>query len=421
MRLATVEEALADMAQGKFVILVDDEDRENEGDLAIAAEKCTPDAINFMATHGKGLICVAMEGKRLDELRVPLMVPDVDNTANLGTAFTVSVEAKQGTTTGISAFDRATTVQALVDPKTRAIDLLRPGHIFPLRARDGGVLVRAGQTEGVVDMARLAGLYPAGVICEIMNPDGSMARMPDLEAFAEKFHIVIVSVADLIQHRRRHEKLIQRVTETNLPTKYGPFKAVAYRSSVDHDQHVALALGDVADGTPVLVRVHSECLTGDVFGSMRCDCGDQIQMALRAISQAGRGVLVYVRQEGRGVGLHNKLKAYALQDEGMDTVEANLALGFPPDLRDYGIGAQILVDLGVKKMRLMTNNPRKIVGLEGYGLELVDRVPIIAPPTPDNIRYLETKRDKLGHIMPGVAPLAEWDLPEDDDIQGEAS
>ena len=402
MPLSTIEDALVDIKAGRFVILVDDEDRENEGDLAIAADRVTPEAINFMAKYGKGLICIAMTGERLDELQIPMMVKDEDNTATFGTAFTVSVEAKRGVTTGISAHDRAATVQALVDPETTPHDLARPGHMFPLRAREGGVLVRAGQTEAALDMARLAGLYPAGVICEIMSEDGTMSRMPALEKFAAEHNIKIVTVADIIKHRRIHEKLVERVTETNLPTKYGQFRVYAYRSTVDPDEHLALVLGDVSTGEPVLVRVHSECLTGDVFGSFRCDCGDQIQMALRAIYQAGKGVLVYIRQEGRGLGLHNKLRAYALQDNGLDTVEANLALGFPADLRHYGIGAQILVDLGIKNMRYMTNNPKKIVGLEGYGLVVVDRVPIVASPNPDNIRYLETKRDKLGHIMPDM-------------------
>ena len=414
MPLATIEQVLEDFKQGKAVILVDDEDRENEGDLAVAAEKVTPEAINFMAKYGKGLICIGMMAERLDELQIPMMVQDADNTATFGTAFTVSVEAKRGVTTGISAHDRAATVQALIDPNTKPHDLARPGHMFPLRAKEGGVLVRAGQTEAASDLARLAGLYPAAVICEVMSDDGTMARMPALEEFSARHEVKIISVAQIIQHRRRHEKLVERVAETILPSKFGRFKAYAYRSTVDPDQHLALVLGDVTTGEPVLVRVHSECLTGDVFGSFRCDCGDQIQMALRAIDQAGKGVLIYIRQEGRGMGLHNKLKAYALQDDGLDTVEANLALGFPADLRHYGIGAQILVDLGIKEMLLMTNNPRKIVGLEGYGLHVADRVPIIAPPNPDNIRYLETKRDKLGHIMPGVAPLAEWNLEDTD-------
>lgn len=410
MPLSTIDEALADIRQGKFVIIVDDEDRENEGDLAIAAEKVTPSAINFMATYGRGLICTALTGQRLDQLKIPMMVQELDNKSKYGTAFTVTVEARRGTTTGISAADRAATVQALVDPATRPEDLVKPGHMFPLRARDGGVLVRAGQTEAVVDLARLAGLEPAGVICEIMHGDGTMARMPQLEEFSRQHGVKIVSVAQLIHYRRIHEKLVERVVETRLPTRYGLFQCIGYRSAVDRDQHVALVLGDVGNGDPVLVRVHSECLTGDVFGSLRCDCGDQVQMALRSIQHAGRGALIYIRQEGRGLGLHNKLRAYALQDTGLDTVEANLALGFAADLRDYGIGAQILVDLGIKDMRLMTNNPRKIVGLEGYGLRVVDRVPIIVPPNPDNIRYLETKRDKLGHIIPGMVSRSEWNL-----------
>ena len=408
MPFASVEEALEELRSGRFLIIVDDEDRENEGDLALATDKVTPEAINFMAKNGKGLICVPMTGERLDELKIPMMVHDMENTSPLGTAFTVSVEAKRGVTTGISAFDRAATVSALIDPQTAPQDLARPGHIFPLRAKEGGVLVRAGQTEAMVDLARMAGLYPAGVICEIMSNDGTMARLPELERFSARHGVKIVSVAQIIQHRRLHEKLIERVAETKLPTKYGRFTAYAYSSTVGPDLHVALVRGDVAAKEPVLVRVHSECLTGDVFGSFRCDCGDQIQMALRAIDQAGRGVLVYIRQEGRGMGLKNKLKAYALQDDGLDTVEANLALGFPADLREYGIGAQILVDLGVRDMILITNNPRKIVGLEGYGMRVVDRVPVIAPPNPDNIRYLETKRDKLGHIMPGVFSLEDW-------------
>ncbi len=410
MPLATIDQATEDLRQGKFVVLVDDEDRENEGDLTIAAEKVTPEAVNFMAKYGRGLICIAMTGERLDQLKVPMMVQDLDNTSQYGTAFTVSVEAREGTTTGISAHDRAATIKALIDSDTRPEDLVRPGHMFPLRARDGGVLVRAGQTEASVDLATLAGMYPSGVICEIMSEDGTMSRMPQLEAFSQEHGISIVSVAQIIQYRRLHEKLVERVADTRLPTIYGPFRCYGYRSAVDADQHIALVLGDVDRGDPVLVRVHSECLTGDVFGSFRCDCGDQLQMAMRQIQQAGTGVLVYIRQEGRGMGLHNKLRAYALQDSGMDTVEANLALGFEADLRDYGIGAQILVDLGIKNMRLMTNNPRKIVGLEGYGLRVVDRVSIVPPPNPDNIRYLETKRDKLGHIMPGVSPLAEWNV-----------
>jgi 3,4-dihydroxy 2-butanone 4-phosphate synthase/GTP cyclohydrolase II len=397
MGLAKITEAIEDIKQGRFVIIVDDKDRENEGDLALAAEKVTSQAINFMAKHGRGLICLPATGERLDELRLPLMVDE--NTCKFGTAFTISVDAKQGTTTGISAADRAKTVKAVVNPETRPEDLVRPGHIFPLRAREGGVLVRAGQTEAIVDLARLAGLYPAGVICEIMNEDGTMARMPELEAIADKFGIKIISVADLIAYRRRHEKLVHRVAEAKLPTKYGEFTAIAYRSDTDADEHLALVMGDISNNGPVLVRVHSECLTGDVFGSLRCDCGEQIGLAMQSIAKEGRGVLLYMRQEGRGIGFHNKIRAYALQDQGLDTVEANLSLGFPSDLRDYGIGAQILADLGLHKIKLLTNNPKKVIGLEGYGLEVTETIPIIAAPNPYNRRYLATKQKKLGHRL----------------------
>ena len=397
MGLATIEEAIEDIKAGKFVIIVDDEDRENEGDLAIAAEKVTPEAINFMAKHGRGLICMPIIGERLDELQVPMMVQD--NTSPFGTAFTVSIEAKHKVSTGISAYDRAATVEVVLDLTTKPEDLARPGHMFPLRAREGGVLVRAGQTEAIVDLARLAGLYPAGVVCEVMNDDGTMARRPQLEVMAAPLGIRIVSVADLIAYRRRHEKLVQRVAEAQLPTKYGEFRIVAYKSTIDPDEHVALVKGDIDTDEPVLVRVHSQCLTGDVFGSMRCDCGDQVDMAMQAIAKEGRGVLLYMRQEGRGIGLHNKLRAYALQDQGLDTVEANEALGFPPDLRDYGIGAQILVDLGLKNVRFLTNNPKKLIAFQGYGINIVDQVPIIAPANPENQRYLETKREKLGHLL----------------------
>jgi 3,4-dihydroxy 2-butanone 4-phosphate synthase/GTP cyclohydrolase II len=397
MGLVKIAEAIEDIKQGRFVIIVDDEDRENEGDLALAAEKVTTQAINFMAKHGRGLICLPATGERLDELRLPMMVDE--NTCKFGTAFTVSVDAKHGTTTGISAADRARTVKAVVDPATKPDDLVRPGHVFPLRAREGGVLVRAGQTEAIVDLARLAGLYPAGVICEIMNEDGTMARRPELEVIADKFGIKIISVADLIAYRRRHEKLVHRVAEAKLPTRHGEFTAIAYRSDTDADEHLALVMGDLDTDEPVLVRVHSECLTGDVFGSLRCDCGEQIGLAMESIAKEGRGVLLYMRQEGRGIGFHNKIRAYALQDEGLDTVEANLSLGFPSDLRDYGIGAQILADLGLSKIRMMTNNPKKVIGLEGYGLEVVETIPIIATPNPYNRRYLATKQKKLGHRL----------------------
>ena len=398
MALATIPEAIKDIKDGKFIILVDDEDRENEGDLIMAAEKVTPEAINFMAKNARGLICMPIIGSRLEELRIPLMVGE--NTARYGTAFTVSVDAKiRGATTGISAHDRAVTVKAIIDTTIKPEDLGKPGHIFPLRAREGGVLVRAGHTEATVDLARMAGLYPASILCEIMNEDGTMARLPQLEILAEKFNLKIASIADLIAYRRRHEKLVHKVAEAVLPTKFGEFKAIAYKSDTDADEHVALVMGDLSDEEPTLVRVHSECLTGDVFGSLRCDCGEQLSMAMEAIAKEGRGVLLYMRQEGRGIGFHNKIRAYALQDKGMDTVEANISLGFAPDLRDYGIGAQILADLGLRTIRLLTNNPKKVIGLEGYGLKVTETLPIVCPPNPYNIHYLETKERKMGHNL----------------------
>ena len=397
MGLSSIPEAIEDIKAGKFVIIVDDEDRENEGDLAIAAEKVTTEAINFMTKYARGLICLPLKGERLDELKIPLMV--MENTSKFCTAFTVSIEAKHRVSTGISAADRAETIKAVLDPETTPEDIIQPGHMFPLRAREGGVLVRAGHTEAVVDMARLAGLYPAGVICEILDEDGSMARLPQLKVVADKFGIKIVSVVDLIQYRQRHEKLVHRLAETKLPTNYGVFAAIAYRSDIDPDEHLALVLGDISKEEPVLVRVHSECLTGDVFGSLRCDCGEQVALAMQNIAQEGRGVLLYMRQEGRGIGFHNKIRAYALQDQGMDTVEANIHLGLAPDLRDYGVGAQILADLGLHQIRLLTNNPKKVIGLEGYGLKVVETVPIIITPNPYNRSYLETKRKKLGHLL----------------------
>jgi 3,4-dihydroxy 2-butanone 4-phosphate synthase/GTP cyclohydrolase II len=397
MALATIPEAIKDIKNGKFVIVVDDEDRENEGDLVMAAEKVDAAAINFMAKYARGLICMPMTGERLEALRIPMQVSN--NTSKFGTAFTISVEARDGVTTGISASDRARTVQVMVDPRTRPEDVAMPGHMFPLRARDGGVLVRTGQTEATVDLARMAGLKPAGVCCEIMNKDGSMARMPQLEVFAKKHGLKIISVADLIAYRYGNERLVTKVAEAKLPTKFGNFRVIAYKSTTDPAEHLAVVMGNVASDEPVLVRVHSQCLTGDVFHSMRCDCGEQIEMAMKRIADEGRGVVLYMRQEGRGIGLHNKIKAYALQDKGMDTVEANLSLGFKADQRDYGVGSQILADLGIRKMRLMTNNPKKMSGLASYGLEIVEQLPITTDPNQHNRRYLQTKQKKLGHLL----------------------
>ncbi len=402
MPFSTIPEAIDDIRAGRMVVVVDDEDRENEGDLTIAAEKVTPDVINFMARHGRGLICLPMTGERLDELRIPLMVQDDENSARFGTAFCVPVEAKQGTTTGISAGDRARTVLAAIDPRTKPQDLARPGHMFPLRAQPGGVLQRAGQTEAAVDLARLAGLYPAGVICEIMNEDGTMARVRELEPFCRAHGIKLITIRDLIQYRMRHERLVRKIAEAALPTSYGGFRIHAFESLIDGEHHVAMVLGEIKPEEDVLVRVHSQCLTGDIFSSSRCDCGDQLHRALEMISAEGRGVLLYLRQEGRGIGLVHKIMAYQLQDQGKDTVEANEALGFKADQRDYGVGAQILVELGVRKIRLLTNNPRKFVGLEGYGLKIVDRLAIEIPPSDQSRRYLRTKKEKLGHILRSV-------------------
>ncbi len=399
MAVSPIEDVIKDIQEGKMIILVDDEDRENEGDLCMAAEMVTPEAINFMATHGRGLICLAMSPDIIEQLGLPMMVQN--NQSPYGTGFTISIEARTGVSTGISAADRARTIEAAVAPDATPRDIISPGHIFPLRAREGGVLVRTGQTEGSVDLARLAGLRTAGVICEIMKDDGTMARMPDLEKFAAEHDLKIATIADLVAYRLREDRLVHRAAEARLPTDHaGEFKVIAYTNDVDDFEHIALVKGEIDSEKPIMVRVHSECLTGDVFGSARCDCGEQLHAAMRMVDQEGSGVVLYMRQEGRGIGLVNKLRAYRLQDEeGLDTVEANVELGFKPDLRDYGIGAQILRDLGVRKMRLLTNNPKKIVGLEGYGLEVAERLPIEIPGDKENVHYLRCKRDKMGHLL----------------------
>ena len=398
MPLCSLEEGLEEMKAGRFLIVVDDENRENEGDLVMPAEKITPEAVNFIVTQAKGLLCMPVIGERLDDLGMPLMVPQ--NASNPHkTAFTVSVDYSKETTTGISAHDRAATIKAMIDPKSQPEDFSRPGHLFPLRYHPGGVLARAGHTEAIVDLCKMAGMYPAGVVCEIMSEDGTMSRMPDLEGFAQRHNLKILSIAQIIAYRHRHENLIERVAEARLPTKFGEFKAIAYRSAVDPGEHIALTIGEWKPEEPILVRIHSECLTGDVFGSLRCDCGEQIEMALTTLGQEGKGIFLYMRQEGRGIGLHNKIKAYSLQDNGLDTVEANRTLGFEPDLRHYGIGAQILRDLGVNKLRLLTNNPRKVVGLSGFDLEITERVPVEASVTDENRAYLRTKRARMGHIL----------------------
>ncbi len=398
MGISSIKEAIVDIRSGKMVILVDDEDRENEGDLCMASQFVTPDAINFMAKYGRGLICLTLTEEHADKLGLFPMVRD--NRSRFGTAFTVSIEAKRGVSTGISAADRATTIQASIADDVQPEDLVSPGHIFPIRAKRGGVLVRTGQTEGSVDLARLAGLKPSGVICEIMKDDGTMARMPDLEIFAKEHNLKIVTIADLIEYRMRHESLIRRAAAATLPTRYGgEFKMIVYENDVDEMKHIALVKGEIDDDDEVLVRVHSECVTGDIFGSERCDCGDQLRRAMSMINDAGKGVIVYMHQEGRGIGLVNKIRAYELQEKGKDTVEANIELGFKDDLRDYGIGAQILVDLGVRKIRMLTNNPKKIVGLEGYGLTVTERIPIEIKPSEANIHYLKTKKKKMGHIL----------------------
>jgi len=402
MPFASIPEAIEDIRAGRMVVVVDDEDRENEGDLTIAAEHVSADVVNFMARHGRGLICLPMTGERLDALRIPLMVSDSENSARFGTAFCVPIEAKHGTTTGISAADGARTVLTAIAAETRPEDLARPGHMFPLRAMPGGVLQRAGQTEAAVDLARLAGLYPAGVICEVMAEDGTMARLPQLESFCRSHGLRLITIQDLIQHRMRTERLVRKIAEANLPTGYGAFKIHAYESLTDGRHDVALVMGEIRPEDEVLVRVHSQCLTGDIFGSSRCDCGEQLDLALRMIAAEGRGVLLYLRQEGRGIGLVHKIMAYQLQDQGQDTVEANEALGFKADQRDYGLGAQILAELGLHRIRLLTNNPRKFVGLGGYGLQVVERIPLEIPPSDHSRGYLRAKKEKLGHLLRGV-------------------
>ncbi len=397
-KMVPVEQAIEDVRAGRMIIIVDDEDRENEGDLMVAAEKVTPAIINFMARHGRGLVCLPLTRERLEELHLPLMVNE--NTARYQTAFTVSIDAREGISTGISAADRARTILVAVDPAARPADLARPGHVFPLQAREGGVLARAGQTEAAVDLARLAGLRPAGVICEIMNEDGTMARMPELEQVSREHGIPILTIADLIRYRMKHETLVRKLEETDLPTRFGRFRLLVFEDTIRAEHHVALVKGEIDPDRPALVRAHSQCLTGDTFGSERCDCGDQLHKSMEMIEKEGRGIVLYIMtHEGRGIGLANKIKAYAIQDEGADTVEANRRLGFLPDQRDYGVGAQILVALGVRRIRLITNNPRKFVGLEGYGLEIVDRVPLEVPPNACNLRYLKAKKEKMGHIL----------------------
>ncbi len=411
--IATVDEAIEDFRKGKMVIIIDDESRENEGDVCIPAQFCTPEIVNLMATHARGLICAPMSGKRLDDLQIPLMTRR--NSAPLGTAFTISVEAADGVTTGISAADRSRTLAVLADPRSKPGDLTRPGHIFPLRAREGGVLVRAGQTEASTDLCRMAGVEPVAVVCEVIKDDGTMARLPDLKRFARKHGLRIVTVADIIAYRLANERLVERVDESKLPTRFGDFNVVAYRTLIDTKEHIALTMGDLTTDEPVLVRVHDQCVTGDVFASLRCDCGEQLETAMELVAREGRGAIIYMDQEGRGIGLHNKIRAYHLQDEGLDTAEANEALDLPVEAREYGIGAQIIVDIGIRKLRLMTNNPTKIeeiatfgeirgVGLEGYGLEVVERVPLEIRANPHNVRYLITKRDKMGHLLEQEMP-----------------